>query len=97
MALKFKKLKRGIYTSPQTGDIQMERYIIENQEDLKAFVKVYPQLKQMGMQANWSKSIAEGRILIATDEHPMTGFPTYCFEHQSGEEHPSDMNRLKVL
>ncbi|WP_300571190.1 hypothetical protein [Flavobacterium sp.] len=101
MALNHKNLKRGIYTSPQSGDTELERYIIENQEDLNAFLKAFPMVKQLPKQfdmvGNWKRSLSEGRIIIATDENYHSGLPTYCFENTTGSTHISSFNRVRLI
>lgn len=96
MAVKYKKLKWGIYTSPQTKDVEIERYIVENQEDLDNFHKVFPQIKALKMYENLKKCLEEGYIIILTDVHHLTGMPTYCFESKADSTHPSSMHR-KIL
>ena len=44
MALKFQDLKRGLYKSQYTGDLELERYIIENETDLKLFKDKFPMI-----------------------------------------------------
>ena len=93
MKLKYTDLKSGIYTSPQSGDLEMERYIVENQEDLDKFLQKFPQIKMLGMYKNLKRCVEEGYIVILTDVHPMTGMPTYCFEAKADSTHPSSMYR----
>lgn len=101
MALNHKNLKRGIYTSPQSKDLELERYIIEDTKDLNAFVKMFPLMKQLPKQfdmiGNWKRSLKEGRIIIATDEHHASGLPTYCFENTTDSTHIGSFNRVRVI
>lgn len=95
--MKHKKLKRGIYTSPQSGTQEFERYVIENEQDLKAFAKAFPKAKQF-FEDNMRKSLAQGYTIVATDEHPMSGLPTYCFESKDKDnQHPSSFHRVRLI
>jgi hypothetical protein len=95
--MKHKKLKRGIYTSPQSGTQEFERYIIENEQDLYAFLKCFPNRMTM-MGENMKKSLSEGYVIIATDEHPLTKSPTYCYESKDpNNTHPSSFHRLRLI
>ncbi len=100
MALKRTNLKRGIYTSPQSGNAEIERYVIENDKDLKAFVKEFQQLKHLpksiDMIGNLKRALKEGHIIILTDENRI-GFPTYCFENTTNSTHPSSYNRVRLI
>ena len=90
-----KNLKWGIYKSPQSGDAEIERYIIENKNDLKIFNDNFPQINTFGMYNNIEQSINEGYVIILTDPHKLTGMPTYCFESKPDNTHPSSMHRVK--
>ena len=94
--MKHKKLKRGIYTSPQSGTEEFERYVIENEQDLKAFAKAFPKAKTF-FEDNMRNSLAQGYIIVATDEHRMSGLPTYCFESQKDNQHPSSFHRVRLI
>jgi hypothetical protein len=94
--MKHKKLKSGFYTSPQKSN-QFEFYIIENEVDLQKFAESFketPLIKTM--VKNIKESLNNGEIVIATDIHPMSGCPTYCFETKDPNcEHPSSFHRVK--
>lgn len=90
-----KNLKWGIYKSPQSGDVEIERYIVENENDLNAFRDQFPQIKILNMYNNLKQSVNEGYVVILTDPHRMTGMPTYCFESKPDNTHPSSMHRVK--
>lgn len=95
--MKFKTLKRGLYTTPQLKDgSQVERYVIENESDLSAFFTKFPKSRKMLLN-DMLRSLSDGLIIIATDEHWMSGHPTYCFESPEGSTHPSSFIRVKLL
>lgn len=91
-----KGLKWGVFTSPQSGDNEFEMYIVENNTDLIAFEKKFPNIKRMNMRNNFLQSLKDGYTLIINDNHPMTGLPTYCFENTNGSTHPSSFNRVRL-
>lgn len=93
MALKHKKLKRALYQTPQFEGVDIEKYVIENLDDLKAYTKVInvPTI----VVNNWTNSLNEGRIIIATDPS-WIGYPTYCFESKD-MSHPSNYVRVKNI
>lgn len=94
--MKFKTLKRGLYTSPQIKDgSQVERYVIENEEDVNAFFEKFEKAKRV-MKKDFFQCLSEGHIIIATDE-VWSGYPTYCFESPEGSTHPSSFIRVKLL
>ena len=96
MALQNKKLKQGQFTSPQNGDLIIDRYIIENVVDLGAFAKAFPRIKEspFRMYENFAKILLEGSVIVATDPHPMHGLPTYCLESKPTDSpHPSNIYR----
>lgn len=94
--LTHRDLKIGVYTSPQSGSEKFERYVLENEEDLEAFRVKFPQIKMLKMYDNLKASLREGYIVILTDEHPMTGMPTYCFESKSDNTHPTSFHRVSL-
>ena len=95
--MKHKHLKRGLYTSPQSGSEQFEKYVIENETDLNAFNEAMGGLPKI-MLNPMKECLEEGRIIIATDAHPLSGFPTYCFETtDKNNTHPQCYHRLKLL
>jgi len=96
--VKHKDLKWGVYTSPQSGEVEIERYIVENEDDLKAFAKKFPQvnIKPFNMLNNLKECLTEGYIIILTDLHRYSGMPTYCFESKADNTHPSSMHRKRI-
>lgn len=98
MAVLYKNLKWGIYTSPQSGAVEIERYVIENEDDLKAFAKKFPQIKikPFNMETNLKNCLSEGYIIILTDLNPRSGMPTYQFESKTDNTHPSSMHRVRL-
>jgi hypothetical protein len=96
LVVKHKDLKWGVYTSPQSGEVEIERYIVENDDDLQAFAKKFPQIKMFKMNENLKRCLTEGYIIILTDLHSMSGMPTYCFESKADNTHPSSMHRKRI-
>lgn len=87
-------LKTGKFTNPEKSFIT-ERYIVQNNADLKALLKEFPQLKgdPLSVVSNWKDALLEGRILLITDES-VIGYPTYQFESPEGSEHPGSLIRI---
>jgi len=94
--MKHKHLKRGLFTSPQSGETQFERYVIEDKNDAKAFFKAFPDAKPF-MTEKFQKYLAEGKIILATDKHWMTGFPAYCLQSEKSNTHLSAFHRVQLL
>lgn len=92
-----KNLKIGIYTSPQSGAVEFERYVVEDETDLNAFREKFPQINMFKMYDNLKKALSEGYVILLSDEHKMTGMPTYCFESKTDNTHPSSMHRVKLI
>ncbi|GAG03480.1 unnamed protein product [marine sediment metagenome] len=88
-----KNLKWGVFK--QGEDSQFERYVIEDQADITAFTKAFPEIKSVGVLDSFNEVVAEGRVVIATDRHPLSGFPTWCTESQN-DSHPSSIIRVKL-
>ncbi len=91
-------LKQGTFTSPQSGNAKFKRYIVENLEDLKAFAKAFPHIKKhLGglMYNNLEDCVNEGYTVLLTDNHHLSGMPTYCFENKDNSTHPSSFNRVE--
>ena len=95
--MKHKNLKRGIYTSPQSGTEEFERYVIENQQDLNLYLKHFPHRMTM-MGEHMKNALEEGHIIVATDEHRVSGHPTYCYEAKDKDnQHPSSFHRVRLI
>jgi hypothetical protein len=92
-----KDLKIGVYTSPQSGTLEFERYVVEDETDLDNFREKFPQINVFKMYDNFKKALSEGHTILLTDEHRLTGMPTYCFESKTDKTHPSSMNRVKLI
>ncbi len=93
--MKKRNLKIGLFASMDTTH-NFERYVIENNEDLLAYKKEFPQINNFNIFENFKTAINEGRIIVATDEHHMSGYPTYCFESKDFH-HSSSIVRIKLL
>lgn len=92
--MKRNNLKTHKFTDPDKTFIT-ERYVIENEEDLKKVIKTFKLNNDfLGIESNWRSALGEGRIILVTDEHPITNFPTYCFESQKDSTHPSSLIRI---
>jgi hypothetical protein len=89
-------LKIAKFTNPNQTFIT-ERYVVENEEDLKLLLAEFPQLDNnaMGVAGNWQQALDEGRILLITDES-WIGYPTYQFESPVGSTHPSCLIRVTL-
>lgn len=89
------ELKIRQFSNPEKTFVT-NRYVIENEEDLKKTLESFPQLSNNTFKVaeNWKRSLDEGRILLITDEHPMSGFPTYCFESTKDSTHVNSLIRL---
>lgn len=95
--MKRKHLKRGLFTSPQSGNLEFERYVIENVKDLNKFLRVFD-VKLSMVVPKLKEALSEGEIIIATDEHPLSGMFTYCYETKDKTNiHPSTFHRVKLL
>ncbi len=98
--MKNTKLKSAHFTSPQEPTVTFERYLVENQKDLKDFFEAFPQNKKF-MNDSLTKSLSEGYIILLT-EVTMSGFNSYCFETVVTDEtdltklHPSSFIRVKI-
>ncbi len=79
MEVQNKNLKWAVIESPQS-DVNFERYIIENQDDLDAFAKEFSEINLVGVRISMQDCINEGRVVLATDRHPISNFPTWCVE-----------------
>lgn len=88
MGLTNTNLKRGVFTSPQSGDNEFEMYVIENLTDLKKFVKETSNL----MEKLWKKYLNEGNIILV-----YSNMISWCTENTTGNTHPSSFNRVKLL
>lgn len=98
MALKNTTVKRGLYkNSLHPNNIEM--YVIEDKKDLNAFFKAFPTLAKFKQMADaYTKSVNEGKIIIANDPHPTHGLNTYCFESpDTPDPHPSAYIRIKLI
>jgi hypothetical protein len=95
--MKHRNLKRGIYTSPQSGTQEIERYVIENEDDLNKLLLMFP-FRMTMFGENLKQNLKEGRIILVTDEHPLTQQPTYCFETTDvNNNHPSSFHRVRLV
>ena len=95
-----KNIKRGIYTSPQSGTQEFERYVIENQEDLKEFKKAFCIKGHIwqNLISEFERNIKKGYTIIATDPNPLHGMPTWCFESKDpNNTHPSSFHRVRLI
>lgn len=94
MAVANKKLKWGVFSSPSCK-VNFERYAIENETDLKAYAKAFPEIKMFGVFNSMLDSIRNGKIVVATDKHHLSGFPTWCIMSKDST-HPSSINLVKL-
>ena len=92
--VKFKFLKWGIFSRP-TNEKTFERYVIENKEDLKGFSKQFPEVKNGEVYNSIINCLSEGNVVLFTDRHPKSGFPTWCIESKNSN-HPTSIVRVKL-
>jgi len=90
------KLKSATFVQP-FSTVQSERYIVENQEDLKAFFKAFPENK-IYLGKVLKEDVERGKIILLT-ETTMSGFSSYCYETILGdraisEVHPTSFIRV---
>jgi len=90
------KLKSAVYTNP-TGLMKTERYLVETQEDLNAFLKAFPENKQF-LGKTLKEDVERGKIVLLTDI-TLSGFSSYCYETIVGKRdiitlHPSSFIRV---
>jgi hypothetical protein len=92
------KLKQAVYTNP-AGDFKTERYVVETQEDLNAFLKAFPENKIM-LKKPLTEDLERGKIIILTDP-TRSGFSSYCYEDIVGDRdvltlHPTSFIRVTL-
>lgn len=92
------KLKQGVYTNP-AGDFKTERYVVETQEDLNAFLEAFPENKIM-LKTPLTGDVERGKIILLTDP-TRSGFSSYCFETVVGDRdvltlHPTSFIRVTL-
>lgn len=88
MAVPYKNLKWGVFTSPQSGNNEFEMYIIENASDLKKFFKVYGVSSLL--KSVWEKYVGKDIILVYPNGC------SWCTENTTGDPHPSCFNRVRL-
>lgn len=91
-----KKLKWGVFTSPQSGDNTFEQYIIENDEDLNKFAEAFPNVKKLGQYTSFKNGIDRGNVILADDPHFLHGHTTYRYESPLDSTHPSSFHRVSL-
>ena len=82
MFIRFKELKHGSFKREE-DEFPWERYIIENLEDWKTFenhhtLGVVKEVSTL-LGKNVLRNLTEGKVMLFTDIHRMSGFPTYQF------------------
>lgn len=88
------KLKSAVYTNP-TGDFKTERYVVESQEDLNAFLKAFPENKLM-LKTPLTQDLERGKLIILTDP-TRSGFSSYCYETIVGERELSELHPTSFI
>lgn len=91
MALSAPHLKNGLYETTQAPGMKLERYILENENDLQNFCAHFEVL-EISIKT-WAECIAEGHIVIIRDENRF-GMFSFCFESEDFS-HPSNFVRVK--
>lgn len=95
MSLSKKNLKWGTFETPQSKGLILERYVLENMEDLSKFEKEFPQIKHFKMKSTFERLLSKGDIIILTDV-ASHGYPTWCTESSRDNEHVSSFYRIKL-
>lgn len=88
------KLKSAIYVQP-FSTVQSERYVVENQADLNAFFKAFPENKRF-LGDTLKKDLLQGKIIILTDA-TMSGFSSYCYETVLGDREISEVHPTSFI
>jgi len=92
MALSNKTLKQGNFTTPQYPNEIIERYIIETNNDLSEFVKVFKLTRRQ--KVDFKQHISDKLTIILQDVNS-SGFHSYCFSSKvKAVQHPSDFIRV---
>ncbi len=93
--IKYKTIKWGVYMSPQSGNNEFERYVVESLTDLENYIKKFPKIKSVGLDDTIKKYLNKGKIILLTDT-TFSGFPSWCTESEKTNTHPSSFHRVKL-
>lgn len=88
------KLKSATYVQP-FSTVQSERYLVENQEDLKAFFNAFPKNKEF-LGKVLKDDVERGKIVLLTDA-TMSGFSSYCYETVLGDRDISEVHPTSFI
>ena len=88
------KLKSATYVQP-FSTVESERYLVENQEDLKAFFKAFPENKTY-LGKVLKEDVERGKIILLT-ETTMSGFSSYCYETVLGDREVSEVHPTSFI
>ena len=94
MGVANKKLKWGLFTSPQSGHTRFEQYVIENEKDLKAFAKYHDGAILKSQVGEFRNMLREGEIILANIN--ALGYVSYRTESPKTDNHPSSFHRVKL-
>ena len=96
ITLSRKNLKRGVFRTPHAGDNHFEQYIIETLEDMVAFTESFEWIHP-SMKKGMIKSLNKGSVVLANDEHPSSGHPTWRIESPQDATHPDSHIRVSLI
>lgn len=88
------KLKTAVYTNP-AGEFKTERYVVESQEDLNAFLKAFPE-NNLILKKPLTGDVERGKIILLTDP-TRSGFSSYCFETVVGDRELSELHPTSFI
>lgn len=87
-------LKQALFTSPQSGSEPFGRYVVENRQDFREFLKHFDLFSST--REGIIEALEEGQTVLLTEPHQLTGYPTYCFEcKDKTNTHPSSFHRVE--
>lgn len=92
--MRIKELKQGLFTTGHNsadGVETVDRYIIENAEDVEKYFKYFPNFVFL-LKSKFHQYVAKGDVLIATDRN------TWCIASNgqpSEKSHPASFYHVK--
>ena len=84
-AMNNKRLKQAICVDmARESKQEVKRYVIEDLKDLNKFFKAFKGFDILNVKENLINALNEGRVILLTDPHPLSGVNTYCYQHPKG-------------
>ncbi len=71
-------LKSALFITQQAPTEQIERYVVEDKNDLELFFKAFPQ-NRLTMKRTLVNSLADGHTILLCDP-TISGFCSFCYE-----------------